>query len=108
MRISTSGLAAAGSSHHAEQPQHEHDHHDASNGDGKVHKTSSSLAGRNLELGLAERGQRREEGRPLGWIRLGLDSCVDPDSLTLHPLFYSDHDNSVRLVLQRTANAIWE
>jgi hypothetical protein len=46
--------------------------------------TCSGLAYRNLGVGLAERGQRRVKGPPLGWIKVGLDSYVDPDSFTLH------------------------
>ena len=33
---------------------------------------------RELCAGLAERGQRRAEGPPLGWIKIGLDSSIDP------------------------------
>jgi hypothetical protein len=34
-------------------------------------------------VSLAESGQRREEGPPSGWIKVGLDSYVDPDTLSL-------------------------
>jgi hypothetical protein len=37
---------------------------------------------------LAERGQRREEGPPLDWIKLGLDSYVDPNNLSLRPCLF--------------------
>ena len=43
--------------------------------------TSSGLAYRNLGVGLAKCGQRRVKGPPLGWIKVGLDSYVYPDSL---------------------------
>jgi hypothetical protein len=35
-------------------------------------------------VGLAGRGQEGPQ-RPLpGWIKIGLDSCVDPDTLIIH------------------------
>src|SRR5580704_8209450 len=40
-------------------------------------RTSSGLRSE-LYAGLAERGQRRAEGPPSGWIKFGLDSYIDP------------------------------
>jgi len=44
-----------------------------------------------IGVGLAERSQRRVEDGGLGWIKFGLDSYVDPDSLTLSLGRYKSH-----------------
>ena len=38
----------------------------------------------NNVVGLAGRGQRQSEGPLSGWIKIGLNSCVDPDILIIH------------------------
>jgi len=70
-------------------------------------RTCLGFAYRNLGLGLAERGQRRAEGPPLGWIKVGLDSYGDPDSLTLHGAWGKSHRLTHPLVMWRTKSASW-
>jgi hypothetical protein len=36
-----------------------------------------------------QRGQRRAEAPALGWIKVGLGSLVDPDTMNIH-LFYQN------------------
>jgi hypothetical protein len=75
---------AAGSSNNAEQPKHEHDHHNASQRNRKVH--SGLLRPCWLDLGLVQRNAVKGEwkDRRLGWINSDSISYVDPDSFTLH------------------------
>ena len=63
---------------HAEQPQHEKDHNNSSERNGKVHIDSFGLGVR-LVVGLAERGQRLVEEPPFGLDQFGLDPYVDPE-----------------------------
>jgi hypothetical protein len=63
---------------HAEQPQHEKDHNNSSERNGKVHIDSFGLGVR-LVVGLAERGQRLVEEPPLELDQFGLDPYVDPE-----------------------------
>jgi hypothetical protein len=52
-----------------------------------------------LGVGLAERGQRRVENRRWGWIKIGLDSYVDPDSFTLHWTRCTSHPQATSIWL---------
>jgi hypothetical protein len=70
-------------SNHAEQPDYDNHHDDASPEIGSTYWPPQALIA-GVGVGLAERGQRRVEGPLLGWIRFELDSYIDPDSLTLH------------------------
>ena len=71
------------SSNYAEEPKYENDHDDASQRDRQVHHQPPKALLIELEVGRAERGQRRVEGPPFGLDQFGLDSYVDPDSFTL-------------------------
>lgn len=60
----------------------------------------------NVGVGLAESGQRRVEEPLLGWIKFGLDSYVDPDSLRLHRMRHEDYGDILLLVLWRTGSVV--
>jgi hypothetical protein len=66
MRTSNRDHLGASSSNHAEQPEYEGDHHDASQRNGKIHIGLLRPCWLDFGVGLAERGQRRVEGPPLG------------------------------------------
>src|SRR5271170_7307166 len=57
-------------------------------------------------VGLAGRGQRPPEVPPPGWIKIGPDSCVDPDTVSIHHRRVDCYGSSPSTVLWVTRRAL--
>jgi hypothetical protein len=79
LRVGQGGTGAAGFSNYTEQPEYEHDHYDASNRNRKIHKDLFRPSHPKVLGWSSEEWSKARKSTTVGWIKIGLDSYVDPD-----------------------------